>query len=146
MDAMLTERRSISPGPSVARPQARLPGEDGHPGAETLRAPTLDAADRPPRTQPRWSRENALLTTAAVIMGVGLVAGAGYHERAQLGRLPVVQRLATVPMVHRVLAALPHGAAKPAPTVVARNDATPLPASPHAGAALVPFKGVGSWR
>jgi hypothetical protein len=128
MDAIRTETRPIPPKPIVTAPQARLPGEDDRREAEALHAPTPDAADRPPRTQPTRSRRKTLLVTVAIVAAIGIVTGASYEERVQLGQLPVIQRLASTPMAHRLFAAWPVKAATPTPSIIASKDvASPWP-------------------
>jgi hypothetical protein len=104
MDAALSDAQPLSAALSIKPPKARLPGEDDWPDTETTRAPTPDARVRMPKVERKRSSKSALMSTVAVLFLVGSAGVMGYAQRAELERIPVVQRM--LPAAQHVLGSL----------------------------------------
>lgn len=139
MDTLLTDAPLVTLASAVSRPTARLPGEDDQP--EPVRAPTADLPDRRLRPQLRRSRRKVQLMSGVAVILVAVAAGVAFHERERIEHLPMMQRLASVTVVHRLLMTLSGGADRPtsaAERIASTDVALPPPVRPQTAAAAPP--------
>jgi hypothetical protein len=95
MEATLNDARDLSREKPGVSPQLRLPGEeDGH-ATGPLRGPTAQGRARPSARPKGKSSRGVLMSTVGIVFLFGAAGYMGYAQRAQLERIPAVQKLVT---------------------------------------------------